>query len=176
MRRVARLWIAITAAVFAACAPEAGDPTTVFVVRHSEKVSEASDAVLSEVGWNRAADLLGVMEDAEVSALYASQYARAQQTVEPIAERFGLEIQIHDASDSEGLAARILADHAGEVVLVSGHSNTVPGIVAALGAPEPAAIADWDYDDLFVVTVGAGREARYLHLSYGDPSEPPAEL
>lgn len=88
-------------------------PTTVLVVRRTEKVSEASDAVLSEVGWKRAREVQRVTADAGISVLFASQYARAQQTLEPI------------------------ADHAGEVVLVSGHSNTVTAIVGALGAPEP---------------------------------------
>ena len=174
MRRSSRFWSVVAAAAFLACSPEASDPTTVFVVRHTEKVSEESDAVLSEVGWKRAADLRRVMDDAELSALYASQYVRAQQTLEPTAERLGLEIQVHDAADPEGLAARILAAHRGQVVLVSGHSNTVPGIVAAFGAPEPSAIGDWDYDDLFVVTVGARGEARVVHLGYGEPSVPPA--
>ena len=108
-----------------------------------------------------------------MKALFASQYARAQQTLEPIADSRGLEIQVHNAGDSPGLGRRILADHAGQVVLVSGHSNTVPAIVAALGAPEPAAIEDWDYDDLFVVTIGADGARSAVHLSYGDASAPP---
>lgn len=164
--------LAIGAIVVAAVAP-AQEPTTVIVVRHAEKVSEDSDAVLSEAGWKRAAELLRVTEHAGVSALFASQYARAQQTLEPISDSRGLEIQVHDAGDSPGLARRILADHAGQVVIVSGHSNTVPAIVAALGAAEPAAIEDWDYDDLFVVTIGADGNASALHLSYTEPTFQP---
>ncbi|MFC1531006.1 phosphoglycerate mutase family protein [Gemmatimonadota bacterium] len=152
---------------------QAQDPTTVLVVRHAEKVSEASDAVLSEVGWKRARELQRVTADVGVSVLVASQYARAQQTLQPIADRLELEILVHDAGDSEGLARRIVADHAGEVVLVSGHSNTVTAIVAALGAPEPPPVEDWDYDDLFVVTIGPGQNARAVHLSYGEPSIQP---
>ncbi len=108
-----------------------------------------------------------------VSVLFASQHARAQQTLEPIADRLGLGILVHDAADSEGLANRILTDHAGEVILVSGHSNTVTAIVTALGAPEPPPVEDWDYDDLFVVTIGPGGDASVMHLSYGAPSTEP---
>ncbi|MCL7971962.1 MAG: histidine phosphatase family protein [marine benthic group bacterium] len=157
--------LAIAALVVAAAAP-AQETTTVIVVRHAEKVSEERDAVLSEAGWKRAAELQRITEQAGVKALFASQFARAQLTLQPISENLGLEIQVHDAEDSRGLARRILADHAGQVVIVSGHSNTVPEIVAALGAPEPTAIEDWDYDDLFVVTVGADGNASALHLSY----------
>ena len=167
------LLLAVGAVLSGAPDALAQDPTTVLVVRHTEKVSDASDAVLSEAGWERARELLRVTADAGVTVLFASQYARAQQTLEPLAEQLGLEILVHDAGDSEGLARRILADHAGEVVLVSGHSNTVTAIVAALGAPEPPPIEDWDYDDLFLVTIGPEQGAAVVHLSYGEPSAQP---
>ena len=159
---------------------QAQEITTVLVVRHTEKVSDASDAVLSDVGWERARELRRVAADAGVTVLFASQFARAQQTLEPIARHLGLEIQVHDARDSEGLAKRILRDHAGEVVLVSGHSNTVPEIVAALGAPEPPPIDDAEYDKLFIVSVSAdGEPATVLRLRFGEsaalPGVPPEE-
>jgi broad specificity phosphatase PhoE len=98
---------------------------------------------------------------------------RTTQTLEPIAAHLDLEILTHDARDSEGLVRRILTDHAGRIVLVSGHSNTVPEIVAALGAPEPPPIEDWDYDDVFVVTIGPDETVTAVHLSYGVPSASP---
>ena len=151
---------------------QAQETTTVLVVRHAEKEWEDGDPPLSEVGWQRAEDLLRLTEESGVSVLFGTQYKRTTQTLEPIAERLDLEILEHDARDSEGLAKRILADHAGAVVLVSGHSNTVPAIVAALGAPEPDPIDDADYDNLYVVSVSAGGgEATVLHLHFGPPSD-----
>jgi broad specificity phosphatase PhoE len=146
----------------------------VLVVRHAEKQWEEGDPPLSEAGWKRADALLEVLAESGVSVLFSTQYVRTSQTLEPIAERLGLEILVHDAGDSEGLATRILAEHAGEVVLVSGHSNTVPEIVAALGAPEPAPIDDAEYDNLYVVSVDAGREAAtVLLLNFGRPAGEP---
>jgi len=166
--------IILTCAIADPLPAVAQDPTTVLVVRHAEKTSEASDAVLSEVGWERARDLQRVTADAGVTVLFASQYVRAQQTLEPIAGELGLEVQVYDARDSEGLAKRILHDHAGEVILVSGHSNTVPEIVAALGALEPPAMDDAEYDNLFVVWVGAdGNAATVLRLNFGQPAGAP---
>ena len=155
-------------------AADAQETTTVLVVRHAEKAWEDGDPPLSDVGWERAEDLLQVAEESGVSVLYASQYIRAQQTLEPIAARLGLEILLHDAGDSEGLAKQILGEHAGEVVLVSGHSNTVPEIVAALGAPEPPPIDDAEYDNLYIVSAGAGSgEATVLRLNFGRPAGTP---
>jgi 2,3-bisphosphoglycerate-dependent phosphoglycerate mutase len=162
---------AVTAGVSLAQAQSA---TTVLVVRHAEKQWEDGDPPLSDVGWERAEALLQVAEDSGVSVLYGTQYKRTTQTLEPIAERFDLKILVHDASDSEGLANRILSDHAGKVVLVSGHSNTVTGIVAALGAPQPQPIDDAEYDNLYVVSIPAGGgEASYLLLNFGQPAGVP---
>jgi hypothetical protein len=52
-------------------------------------------------------------------------------------------------------------------VLVAGHSNTVPAIVGALGAPQPAEICDAGYDNAFVVTVPASGPASVVRLHYG---------
>ena len=158
-----------------ACAPrDTSQDTTVLVVRHAEKEWEDGDPPLSDAGWERAETLRQVLEESGVSVMFSTQYVRTSQTLEPIADRLGLEIAVHDAGDSEGLAARILAEHPGEVVLVSGHSNTVPEIVAALGAPEPAPIEDAEYDNLYVVSVSPGGEAAtVLHLHYGLPAGAP---
>jgi len=152
---------------------QAQSTTTVLVVRHAEKEWEDGDPPLSEVGWERAEALLRLTEESGVSVLFGTQYMRTTQTLEPVAERLGLEILTHDAGDSEGLAARILSEHAGKVIVVSGHSNTVTKIVAALGAPEPPPIEDWDYDDVFVVTIGPDETVTAVHLSYGVPSASP---
>ena len=147
---------------------QAQETTTVLVVRHAEKEWEDGDPPLSEAGRERAEALLRVVGESGVSVLFGTQYMRTSQTLEPIAERFELEILVHEARDSEGLARRILTEHAGRVVVVSGHSNTVPEIVAALGAPEPAPIDDAEYDNLYVVSVSsAGGEATVLRLHFG---------
>ena len=152
----------------------AQDLTTVLVVRHAEKASDTEDPPLSAHGWERAAELLRVARESGVSTLYATQYLRTHQTLMHVAEGLGLEILEHDARDSEGLAARIRSENSGQVVLVAGHSNTVPAIVAALGAPQPEPIGDWQYDDLFVVTVMTGSEAATaLHLKFGRATPAP---
>ena len=162
-------------AFLAAFAPPAlaQQATTVLVVRHAEKEWEDGDPPLSDVGWQRAEDLLRVVDESGVSVLFGTQYMRSSQTLEPIAERLGLEILVHDAGDSQGLAERILDEHAGAVVLVSGHSNTVPEIVGALGAPEPPAMDDAEYDNLYIVTVGVTGEATVLRLNFGRPAGAP---
>ena len=74
------------------------------------------------------------------------------------------------AADVVGLVTAIRDGHAGETVVVAGHSNTLPAIIAALGGPAGVEIADDDFDDLFVVTVPCGGDARVVRLRYGATS------
>jgi hypothetical protein len=48
-----------------------------------------------------------------------------------------------------------------------GHSNTVPPILAALGAAHPPVITDDEYDGLYILTIGSDGASRLLSLRYG---------
>jgi broad specificity phosphatase PhoE len=145
--------------------------TTVIIVRHAEKAAEpAADPPLTAAGVARAEALVDVVKDAGVQAIVSTRFARTRTTVAPAAARLGLTVETVDArarDHVQALAARILAAHRGTTVLVSGHSNTVPEIVAALGAPKPAAICDAEYDNLFVVTVPPSGAATVVRARYG---------
>jgi broad specificity phosphatase PhoE len=104
--------------------------------------------------------------DAGVTAVFATQYRRTQATVLPLARAADLEVDVVEAGDAPRLVERILTEHAGEIVVVAGHCNTVPGIVAALGAAEPDPIPETDYDNLFVVTVTESGRASALRLKF----------
>jgi len=55
-------------------------------------------------------------------------------------------------------------------VLVVGHSNTVPAILAALGGPKLPEICETSFHHIFLLRPGAG----WMQLSYGAPSAAPA--
>jgi hypothetical protein len=73
-----------------------------------------------------------------------------------------------------GLVTQILSDHNGDVVLVAGHSNTVPQTAQQLGVSISMQQFN-DFDNLFVVTrSGAGNnvEVNVVNLQYGQSSPP----
>jgi len=82
---------------------------------------------------------------------------RARKTAEPLAKSAGLEIRIYAPKDAEGKPApqvlldRLKKEQPHGVVLVVGHSNTVPEILSALGCREKVEIPSTQFDDLFVV-------------------------
>jgi broad specificity phosphatase PhoE len=137
----------------------------IFVVRHAEKVDESSDAALSAEGKARAQRLARHLEAAGVSAVYATRFRRTVDTAEPLATRVGLRVNSVALEASE-LAELLRTKHANDVVLVVGHSNTVPAILAQLGHTEKVAIAAEQFDDLFVVTPRPSGAPAVVRLKY----------
>ncbi|MEX0906745.1 MAG: phosphoglycerate mutase family protein [Gemmatimonadota bacterium] len=136
--------------------------TTVILVRHAEKADGSRDPVLSAQGAARAQDLADALADAAVTAIYVTEFARTQLTAAPLAQRLGLAAQVRPVAgrsvdeEANAMAAHIRATHPGETVLVVGHSNTVPAMAAALGAPRMPDLADAEYSTMFVLEVTPG--------------------
>ncbi|MDB4886492.1 MAG: Phosphoglycerate mutase [Gemmatimonadetes bacterium] len=173
-----RLLRAVLASLVLAATPlvaqAPGASTTIIVVRHAEKAAEpAADPALTAAGAARAEALVDVVKDAGVRTIISTGFVRTRSTAAPAAARLGLTTEIVDPRATDhvaSLAAGVLARHRGETVLVVGHSNTVPAIVAALGAPAPAPICDAEYDDLYIVTVPPAGRASVVHAKYGAAS------
>jgi endoglucanase len=164
--RDGRADIGLLAVLTGAPAPP-GPPTRIIVVRHAEKVDESADAVLSPAGMARAERLAVVLRDAGLTAAYATDRKRTQQTVAPVAARAGLPVTVLPAGDTGALVAALRERAAPGVVLVAAHSNTVPLILQGLGHAEPVTIADDEYDALFVVALqGDGRAPAVTRLRY----------
>jgi broad specificity phosphatase PhoE len=147
--------------------------TTVLLVRHAEKAAApADDPGLTDAGQARARALAAIARDAGVTAIITTQFARTRETARPAADALGVTIEVAKAGAAQHAqeVAGLINAHAGGVVLVVGHSNTVPAIIAALGAPPPPAICDSEYDNFYIVTVPASGAARVVRVRYGEPS------
>ncbi len=129
-----------------------------FLVRHAEKVDNSKDAVLSEQGQARAKKLAHELRDAGLTAIFATEFQRTQQTAAPTAEEMKIRIRQHPADDTKGLVKLLRAE---KRVLVVGHSNTLPEIVAAYGLKMPD-IPDNEFDGLYIV-IPATRTLIRLH-------------
>lgn len=147
-------------------APLAAAQSTIFIARHAEKVdADAADPKnpdLSEVGRGRAEALGKMLRDAGLTAVFSTEFKRTQQTALPAARAAHIDVTTVPASDTMALIAQ-LRDLKGNA-LVIGHSNTVPAVIKALGIETPIAIGDKDYDNLFIVVLGA--DPRLLRLHY----------
>jgi 2,3-bisphosphoglycerate-dependent phosphoglycerate mutase len=149
--------------------------TTIIFVRHAEKAAmPADDPGLSEAGQRRVAELTRQLVDADVvagiDAVYATAYNRTQETARPIADALDLPINTYDARDTETVLATILKDHKGKVILVVGHSNTVPVLIANLGASKKVPpIHEGEYDNIYIISIPWFGKTKTIRLRFGEP-------
>jgi broad specificity phosphatase PhoE len=162
MRHVLTSFLLLLASLSALAAP-----TRVVIVRHAEKggVPE-KDPELSATGKARAAELARVLRDVKFDTVLTTQYARTRGTAAEVAARQKLEPTVVDGG-SDHLARLVAAvrERGGQTILVVGHSNTVPELVAALGG-DRVKLEDSEYDDLFLCTI-EGEKGSCLQLHYG---------
>ncbi len=154
----------IGASVFATAA--VAQPPVIFLVRHAERAAISgrvpSDTGLSTAGQDRAQHLAEALKDAKITAIFASEYKRTQETAAPLAHSLGIPPEVVSADDLRSLVAKIRAARGN--VLVIGHSNTLPQIINALGVSARLTIAETDFDDLFLVVLD--RPPQLIHLHY----------
>lgn len=172
MYRQPAVWGALAlgiASVLGGCAASRGDsPTVVILVRHADRV-EGTDG-LTQDGQLRARHLAHALEKAGITAVITSDAARATQTAAPIAAALGLTPMTFPGADVAAFVRAIAGQPPGGVVLVAGHSNTVPRIIAGLGGPQLPDIAATEFDDMYVLRLSPGRPAQLINLQYGSAS------
>ena len=121
----------------------------------------------------RAKALAVALANAKVDAVITTQLVRTRETGRPVAEARGLAIETVPVGAAIAEHAKSVADavrkHAGQTVLVVGHSNTVTQIIAALGGPKLPELCDSQYSNLYTVVLD-GASARLVVGTYGAPS------
>jgi phosphohistidine phosphatase SixA len=146
---------------------------TVFLVRHAEKASAAADAPLSPEGEKRAECLAYTLKDAGIKQIYVTDATRTQQTAAPLAKALKIKPTILPAKDPNALIKNLVYTGGGNILVV-GHSDTVPFVIARLQGGTVAPIGENEYDRLFVMTIAeaAGMPASTLHYcSAGTPAK-----
>jgi broad specificity phosphatase PhoE len=144
-----------------------GDSTTFILVRHAEKTSYSDDPGLTEDGVKRALKLQEMLEMANVSAIYSTNYKRTKATVQAVSEMMDVPVTIYEPVPDIDVTEQWIRNHRGETVLISGHSNTIPGIAnQLLGRTH----FDDDFDESdygnFLIITAAGNERSLLHLRF----------
>jgi phosphohistidine phosphatase SixA len=175
--RVRGVWLLLAVMTLGgwACAPaqdetpapaseaEPAAPVRIVLVRHAENTGDA----LTEAGWRRAENLAAMFEHSGVTHLYASDRMRSQETLQPLAERTGLAVDVLPAADHAGWITALEGLPAGALAVVAGHSNTVPAMVRDLGGSvdrldETGNLPHHTYDRIFLVVRGGEGPAACL--------------
>jgi len=180
-RRRRRIQIGVIYTAVAICLAwflESQATTTVIFVRHAEKATmPEGDPGLSPAGERRVAELTRQLVDADVvagvDAIYSTPYRRTEETVRPLAEALDLPVNSYDAADTEAIMERIVKEHKGKIILVVGHSNTVPALIGNMGASKKVPeIAEYEYDNIYIVSIPWFGKTKTIRLRYGEPYIP----
>ena len=107
-----------------------------------------------------------MLRDGGIDAIYVTDFLRTNKTAEPLARALGKELIVLPKGDAQELVQRLAANHAGQTVLLVGHTDTIPGLVKALGHPADIKIDAQDYGNVFVVTPRNGTAPALLRLRY----------
>ena len=177
-RRIQVIIIYTAIAVGLAWFFESQATTTVIFVRHAEKAAMPADNPgLSAAGQRRAAELKRQLVDADViagvDAVYSTPFRRTEETARPIADALDLPLSSYDAADTEAIMENIVKVHKGKVILVVGHSNTLPALMGNMGASKRVpAIAEDEYDNIYIVSIPWFGKTKTIRLRYGEPYIP----
>jgi broad specificity phosphatase PhoE len=151
---------------------------SIIVVRHAERQTGDGDDGLSEAGRQRAERLAVMLRDAGITHVFVSDLRRTLETAQPLAKvrnisptRMAIPAQGRrkiSASELQVRATLLAISRLPRtaVVLVVGHSNTVPMFLTRLGYGPSLRIADTEFDNLFVVTPRATRSPSVIRLRF----------
>ena len=182
-RRIQVIVIYTAIAVGLAWFFESQATTTVIFVRHAEKMTDVENPPLSEAGRKRAAELARQLLDADVvpgkgvDAVYATPFVRTEETARPVADALGLQVLPYEATDdtdrSEEIMDEIVRSHKGRIILVVGHSDTVPVMIGAMGASKNVPYIDEnEYDNMYIVSIPWFGKTKTIRVRYGEPYVP----
>ena len=124
-------------------------PPVFYVMRHLHTPEGERDPDLTAEGQRQANLLASWFRDEEPNAIFVSIYKRTQQTAAPLATRLGLEPIVYIPTDTPALITQARSHYG--LVLIVGHSNTVPDIIEQLGGERPAPLSHPDFGDIWRV-------------------------
>ena len=131
------------------------DCSTFYLIRHAEKVrtnKSDRDPALNEKGIIRALNWKDYFIDKDISKIYSTNYKRTIETVKPIQEATGLATILYSPSSID--YKDFISSNKGEIVLIVGHSNTIPNFVNELINDQVyAQIDDLNNSNLYIVSL-----------------------
>ena len=155
---------------FIFAAPITHAQEAIFLIRHAEQMLDVEDPPLTETGHKRAKAWAGILEKADIKAVYTSKKRRTKQTGEFIAQALKIPLATVPRKEVTLLVSKIRTQNAGERVLIVTHSRQMPKIFKELGlSPEDSEKTTFskdEYGNLFVFVPEGEDGGKVLQLRY----------
>ena len=143
---------------------------TIILIRHAEKetseMTDQNDPPLTAAGKERAERLVKKIGHFHPGAIYSTNYKRTRDTVEPLAKKRGITIQIYDGGKPQDLVKTITGSKTKRFVIV-GHSNTIPPLANLItGKDLFNNLQDPEYSVIWVIRMKNGKVNNVEILDY----------
>ena len=129
--------------------------TTYYLIRHAEKDrSDANnnDPGLTEKGLERAKYWATYFSDKNINQIYSTDYNRTQLTSYYVSLDYYLGVQYYEPNELYTEDFKLVTK--GEVILIVGHSNTIPQLVNnMIGENKYPDMDDFDNSSLYIVKI-----------------------
>jgi broad specificity phosphatase PhoE len=147
----------------------AQDLTTIYLVRHAEKVDSSRNSDLTEQGKIRAEAYANLLQEQPVTHVFSTAFVRTRNTAAPTAFVHSLDVETYDADKANPFVS-MLKTLTGSVLVV-GHSNTIPALVNLLTGEHFNDLDESVYDKVFIVKLIDG-EYSALEIIHTQPRTP----
>ncbi len=125
------------------------DVTTLYLVRHAEKIDSSRGSDLTEVGKERAQGFAKLLQGSALTHVYSTPFVRTKNTAAPAALLHNLDIEEYAAGNPKDFADTLKS--LSGTALVVGHSNTIPKLVNALTGENFDDLDERVYDKVYIV-------------------------
>ncbi len=139
---------------------EIADGVTLIVFRHADRDAAADD--LNAVGIARAAALPAALAHQKIDAIYRPGIRRNRDTVAPLAQQRGIDIE---TIATFGMPAMLARQPAGRAVVWVGNKDNLRRLWKKIAAPGDPPLA---YGDLFIVRFGTQAPPVVVRSRFGD--------
>lgn len=135
--------------------------TTIYCIRHAEKVDNSKNPDLSPKGYERANQWAYTFEKVPLKAIYSTDFIRTKATAKPTAESKKLEIITYDTKTLE--LEKINKNYPGQAVLIVGHSNSIPEMINQfINEKAYTTIEDTVFGNLYIISITNGKISHQL--------------
>lgn len=126
--------------------------TTLYFIRHAEKVDNSKNPDLSPLGLERANHWKDVFSSVHFDAIYSTDYIRTLKTATPTAIAQDIQITKYDPKTID--LEKFKSENIGKTILIVGHSNTTPEFVNKLIKQNTyPTIEDTIFGNLYILTI-----------------------
>jgi phosphohistidine phosphatase SixA len=144
--------------------------TTIYLVRHAERLNNSPDSPLNGAGFQRADALRDSLLGKNIDSVFVSTFIRTQQTAQPLCTALHKNFTIYNRDTSVQLASH-LKKMRGKDILVVGHTENIPTMVNEI-ANQTVDIPSDVFNKMFIIKIKRSLSTKISlrETTYGNPS------